>query len=260
MKVIRNSKLLNDKLRDLEEAYVFPLGDVHNGSSTMKEEEFCEYVDLAKGMDNAFIYWMGDLMELGGRQSPGISLFQQVKQPQEQYDWVIKAVEPLVDKSVLFHGANHERRAQIATGLDITKNLAGALKIPYAPLMAASRLVLKDQAYNVQSFHGAGGARLPHTKIQAHQKATKFFIGFDLLLMGHVHYNYAERFLYKQLDVRNKCMKNKYGWRVLTGHFLEWDDSYAEQQAMEPLPSGAPIIKLNGLEHEIKIMSIDDFK
>lgn len=259
MRFIRNSEKISEKLKTLDKAIIFPLGDVHTGASTAKRDEFMTYVKLASKLDNAFVYWMGDMMELGGRSSPGVSLFHQTMQPQEQYDWTVETIAPLAHKSIVYHGANHERRAEIATGIDITKNIAAALKIPYAALGAITRIVLANQAYTIHSFHGMSGARLPHTKIKAHKDATTFLENIDLMLMGHVHYNHAEKFVCKRPDLKNKRVENVFGYRVMTGHFLEWDESYGEERGYEPLPSGAPIIELDGLKHEIKIRSIEDF-
>jgi len=224
------------------------------------ENDFKEYINLGLSLPNAYFIWMGDLLEMGGRNSPGTSLFHQIKQPQEQYDWVIETLTPVAHKSILYHSANHERRIETATGIDISKNIARELKIPYAPLMAMTRIVLKNQAYNIHSFHGSGGARLPHTKIQAHKNAIRFLEGFDIYLMGHVHYDYNEEFLIKRLNLKLKTPETVFGHRILTGHFLEWDESYAEEKGFEPLPSGAPIIELNALEHDIRIRKLKDFK
>jgi len=259
MEYIRNDKF-KDEFKKLESMYLFPLGDVHYGSSTSNYKEFEKYLELGSSLDNAYFIFMGDLMESAGRTSPGMSQFTQDILPQEQYNWVIETLTPVKHKALVFHGANHERRVQISTGIDISKNQAHELGIRYVPFSSIMRIKLKKCAYNIHSMHGSAGSTLSHTKIKAHKDATAHIEGVDIYLMGHVHFNHTEEIIIRRPNIKEKRIDKIKIYKIMTGHFLEWDNSYAEEKSYNPLPLGAPIIKLNGLEREIKVMSIEDFK
>jgi len=73
----------------------------------------------------------------------------------------------------------------------------------------------------------------------------------EIVLYGHTHglgYNKLEYF---EVNKKNKVVEKKTKFAVLTGSFLDYRDSYAEQKNMQPATSGSPIISLYGDKHDI---------
>jgi len=251
---------IRSSLTQLDHCELFPLGDVHYGNKTSNYKEFQKYLDLVNELDTARVIIMGDIIEVGQRDSPGMSLFSQDVMPQDQIEWVVETLEPIKDKIICVHDGNHERRFFKNSGNNVLKNLCRELRITYAPQSAFTRINFKNVGYSLWSTHGTSNARLTHTKINALYNATRHIHDIDIYMMGHVHSrNFAESIIRKP-DLRNHTVKDDKSFYVLTGHFLEYDGSYAEEYNLQPEPIGAPIIVLDGLKKNIRIKKFEDFK
>ena len=201
---------------------------------------------------------MGDLLEIAQKNSPGASLFCQNATPQEQIEWGVELLEPIKDKILIMHGSNHERRVFKNAGVDITKNMARELGIAYAEYGAYTRILVGDQAYTIYSTHGKSGARTRESKMKILRTISTVNVGADAYIMGHVHTNDNSINPINQLDLKAKTVSIKEIVLVLSGHFLKYNNSYAEESNMSPEPPTAPIILLDGEEHKIHVTQLAD--
>lgn len=240
-----------------DELYLFPIGDVHYGNRHADLDVFQKYIDKIKEIDCKVIL-MGDLIEVANRNSPGASIYEQDVSPQKQIEWIVDVLRPIKDKIILLHGSNHERRVYKSTGVDITKNIARELGIKYCVYGAYTRITLNDVSYNIFSTHGSSGSKLRESKMKVLRDLARVNTNADLYLMGHVHTNYTSINPINVPDVRNKRVELKKPILQLTGHFLNYYNSYAEETNMSPEPPNMPIIRLDGLKHDIKILTIED--
>ena len=79
-------------------------------------------------------------------------------------------------------------------------------------------------------------------------------VNADIYLMGHCHHKAYTTRCFKQVDSRNATIVDTVQYFVLTGHALDYDDSYAEQANMEISNKGFPVITLsNNGRKQVKI-------
>ena len=78
----------------------------------------------------------------------------------------------------------------------------------------------------------------------------------DVYLMGHCHHNAYTKRIMKYVDSRNEKITDSEQYFVLTGHALQYDDSYADQANLEISVPGFPVIELATTGNKnIKILS-----
>ena len=228
-------------------------GDVHYGHPQCKEEKAQEMLNWALKTQTPIIV-MGDMLESGLIGSVGDSVYQQRLNPQEQMEDMVKMLQPLADSNLIIglHSGNHEQRITKATGIDITKIMAKLLKVPYLGYACWSLITVGKQKYSCFSQHSSGGSRFKHTKLKKiiDQMA---WLRADLLLAGHHHSLDSNRTTIQEIDFRNRTVKEKKCYVVLTGSFIGWDISYAQAAAFPPCEIGSPKIKLFSTKRKIKI-------
>lgn len=249
-------KYIRYNANELEDMYLFLLGDLHNGSKTTDMPLFKTYLDKVDSMPNARIILMGDLVEYAGRASPGNSLWEQTGNPQAQLDWMFDTFEPYADKIIATVGGNHEARIKKQTGIDTMKTTAKHLNIPYVPRAGVARIQLADRAFSVFMTHGAGSGKTPELKMRRLREAAAIVQGCDIYCMGHHHTNTNLTMVVKEPDLKLKKMVDKEILLQMTGAFLKFDDSYAEEVMMVPTVIGSPIIRLNS--DGFKSLNIED--
>jgi hypothetical protein len=55
------------------------------------------------------------------------------------------------------------------------------------------------------------------------------------------------------VDKRSKTVTKQKKHFILTGSYLDYPGSYAQVACMEPARMGSPVLKLNGMEHQIRV-------
>jgi hypothetical protein len=234
-----------------DRAQVIPFGDVHLGYPTTDVEMVREVLDgcLRKRI---YIVGMGDLIECGLTTSVGDSVYQQKLNPQEQMDEMVEMLTPMA-KDGLILGlicGNHESRIAKSTSIDVTAMMCRLLKVPYLGFSCFHYWKVGEESYTAYSCHGASGARLPYTKIKSALDLFRF-VDAECVLMGHVHSLDHMTQMYYRVDRRTKMMVEARRHAVLTGHFMDYEGSYAEMKLLPPSPPGIAKISLYGKKHEI---------
>lgn len=137
-----------------------------------------------------------------------------------------------------------------ATGYSPMKMLCNELHTNHYGYGQFIKIKGKNTNYSIYATHGSSSSTLPYTKIKGclnlamHKDA-------DIYCMGHVHdlqlhTQEVERIQY------NQVVKNK-RYFVLTGHYLNYDNSYAEMKNLIPSKQGSPVIDLNMSEKQIRV-------
>jgi len=253
-------KYIIKTIKEFDEVILVPLGDLHYGAKTCNMDEVNKKLDFVRNHDNARLLLMGDLIEVGSRDSPGSSLFQQLVQPQEQIEWMEDTFEEFKDRIDFSCDGNHEKRTFKNSGINSMKNFCRALKITYVETSIMCHYRLGNQSYTVYATHGSSGAKMPHTKLNGILKATEFIHGCDIYLMGHMH---SSHFAFTEVinnDKRNHMPKKEKMLHMITGHYLDYDESYAEDHGMKPDPVGAHMVVINANKKSIKVRDLDDFE
>ena len=258
------ARQLSPKLKKL---IVVPISDVHYGNPYFSKRHFFETLRYIQHTTNVFAICSGDLCESSIRTSKG-DIFRQVGTPQDQRKWIIKQLKPIKHKILGMTTGNHEGRIYHETGIDITKDIADALGVPYRP----EGMLLKisfgsgnnghpDQQYVYWGYntHGHGGARTKSAKaVKVERTAT--WIHADFYIMSHDHVVNVAPDVYLIPDNRTYAEKdednNETGFTVgrVQAHrkmliksnaYLRWG-GYAEQLGSPPSDLTTPIIKLDG--------------
>lgn len=232
-------------------AYIIPLGDMHIGYPTVNYKKIKGYVDYCV-KNSVYVIGMGDYLECGTTKSIGNSVYAQQLNPQAQLETFIDMFRPLAGAGLLLglHGGNHEERIMNVGGIDITKIACKLLGVKFFGFSMHHLIRVGKINYKVFSTHGSSGAQKDHTKIQAVINLATV-TNAELILMGHVHKVATQNFIQFDIDVGNKMKFQRDKVAVVTGHFLEYEWSYAEMKNMIPSKTGAVKISLCGNEHSI---------
>jgi UDP-2,3-diacylglucosamine pyrophosphatase LpxH len=234
-------------------AEVILFGDLHLGYPTCNMRKAKNTLDYA--LENkAYVLIMGDMMESGLTTSIGNSIYRQKLNPQKQMEAVINLLQPLADAKLIigYHEGNHEQRITNATGIDISKIIARILNVPYLGYACWSILSVNGIRYTMYSQHGTSGARFKHTKLKAIMDQAAW-INSDILCMGHVHSIAAEPILKQRFDRNSNKVIEEKQIVVLTGAYLEWDNSYAQMKGYPIVKTGSPKLKLIASEKDVHI-------
>ena len=165
---------------------VWLCGDVHVGSEGCDLHGFERFLDRVMEDDDAFVVFVGDLMDNATRNSKS-DLWQGMS-PSEQMDYIAKVLTPLAKagKILALVAGNHELRTARETDIEPLYTVAVRLGIEnvYRRDFAAIRIQFGEfvkirKAYNILAFHGASDFKT--------RQMMNNIEGFDALVTGHTH-------------------------------------------------------------------------
>lgn len=237
-----------------EYAEVAFIGDLHLGhpqSWVTRAKEMLDFC-LKTGI---YVFFMGDLMESGLTSSIGDSVYQQKLNPQEQMEAVIDLIAPVCGAKLClgYLAGNHEYRIKKQTGIDVAKIIANTVRVPYLQYACWNLWYAGKQSYSIYTFHGKSGSRFIHTKIKAAMDIAHYFMG-DLVVMAHVHDLGTEAQERQTVDKVKKAVVVKKQYVVLSGHYLGYDRSYAQESGYPPSKIGSPKIMFYSTRHDLHIV------
>jgi len=227
-------------------------GDWHLGAKTCDEDMI--RTDLKRALDNGwYVLGMGDMLEMATRVSPGSGVFEQ-EGPNEQMERVLEMLKPINDAGLLIglHSGNHENRLNNVAGITITQWLCSLLGCRYLNHAATHNWKVGKQSYTVYSTHGSSGSRLPWTKIKAAIDCFRF-TDAETVLYAHTHGLDHMTQLYQHVDKKNRKVGHAKRHAILTGSYLRYPGSYAEQKNLPPVSMGCAVVTIYGDRHEIRV-------
>lgn len=252
--------------KEMDEAWVVPLSDVHFGNQFFSPKHFQRTVDVIKENPRIYTVLNGDLCDAVIKDSLG-DIYHQVHTPQDQRDWIIAQLLPIRSKILGMTTGNHEERIARRVGVDISKDIAEALNIPYRPDGLLLKISLgqgnsrhPDKPYIYWGYftHGYGGARTKGAK-NAKVERTAAYIHADFYVMSHDHDVNVTPAVYLLPDNRTHTDPDT-GFIVgrVVAHrkmliksnaYMKWG-GYGERGGFAPVDLEAPIIKLfaNGMK------------
>jgi len=241
-----------------KEAKLIPLGDIHLGDSCCDLKLFEGTLEYIKKCKNCLVVGMGDYLNCATKSSVSDSYVSR-KPPQQEYEEMLEYLTPIKDKLVGLLMGNHEQRIQRESGVNLVKTMCAELGIPYLGWGFFMKVKVgthqdhrKNKNYVFYATHGSSGSWTPEGKIRSVRRLSESFDA-DVYLMGHVHdvaVQSDERFF---VDKRRRFVARKKTYYVLTGHFMNYQDSYAEMKAMKPSKKGVPKIKLFGDRWDVHV-------
>lgn len=226
-------------------------GDVHYGS------KFCDYNMAKQNLDDSarrglLIIGMGDLLETATRSSVGSGVYDQQEIVQEQLETMKRWLAPHKDRIIGLLDGNHEERVYKESGLNLTKILCQESGTKYLGAGRLIRIRVGQHVYSLYVTHGSSGATLPYTKIKRCLELRQY-IDADLYAMGHVHALDSHSRAVHSVNNRRRTVEEHEHLFVLTGHYLNYFESYAHRKGLIPSKKGSPVIKLYKNEHKIRV-------
>ncbi len=243
-----------------KELWIAPLSDCHYGNPLFSEHHFIRTIRTINSKPFIFTILNGDLIECTTKTSVG-DIYEQIGDPQEQRDWMIERLRPIKHKILGMTMGNHEMRIK-QSGIDICRDIATALDIPYRPEGITTRVMFgsgndghpdRPYIYDIYATHGYGGARTKGGK-SVKVERSGHFVHADVYLMSHDHeVNVAEdNYLMptsSASDIGKRWQTGKFFAHrkllVKTNSYLKWG-GYAEMKGFSPNGLFTPIIKLSG--------------
>jgi len=223
-------------------------GDLHLGHPTcLKSEKAQEYIDYAKE-NGSYILLMGDLIECGLTNSVGDSVYTQKLNPQEQMEEIVNFLSPVKDQIIGSLEGNHCARVFKTSGINVGKIIAKDLGVPFLGMACWNVIKVGRQTYTIYALHGASGSRFIYTKLKAATDISHYFSA-DVIAHAHVH-DLASHTIERQTIKDNEIVYTK-THILLTGHYLGYDESYAQAKGMPPSKIGSPTAKFYGSKRDV---------
>lgn len=239
---------------------ILTLSDLHHGALLSSMRHFQKSIQFAKDNEDVRVVLAGDLCESALKSSKG-DIYKQVGTPQDQRDEIISVLEPIKDRILGICTGNHENRIFNDVGLDISKDIASALKVPYRPEGLLLKISFGDKNCSVDgkpfvfwqySTHGYGGARTKSAKAVKVERVANM-IHADYYTMSHDHVVNIAPDIYLLPDNRG-TVDPETGFTtgkvtahrkmlVKTNSFLKWG-GYSEMGGFPPSDLATPVIYL----------------
>lgn len=222
---------------------IVPLGDFHYGNPCFNEESEAKldgYIDFILNTPGVYTILMGDFIESANERAT----FKLKVTPQEQLEWVMKKLQPLVDahKIIGIISGTHENWIFSDKGFDIVKTMSMAMKVPYLGDSGYIGMKVGKQFYTAYATHPKAGAIQKSSKMRVLEDLGSIH-DVDIILCGHMHSIITEEQIRRRPNFVTGEIENKKQLLVATGAFLEYGD-YAELYRYKPEKMGAPKIKL----------------
>lgn len=232
-------------------AEVVFIGDIHLGSPQFDRQRFESMINYCN-KNKIYVFLMGDLVEIGTKESVGAGVYEQEFNGQTQYEKMIDYLKPLAEKKLILgvHSGNHEERVYKQSGVDITKMLARELNVKYLGDACWNQFKVGKQTYVIYSLHGRTGSRYDGTALLALERiSTSFYC--DLITMGHTHKMISSTVIIQKIE--NGLVKEHKKTLLITGSYLKYDGGYAQTLGLPISKLGSPKVKFFSSRKDILV-------
>lgn len=246
IKPYRNKYTYLDISTDKETEYIVFLGDVHLGARNFNEKVFNNVLKFCKEK-NAIIFLIGDLIENSNKISIGAGWVEQTMTPQKQIECCTDLLKPLSKQIAGSIIGNHEERTYKNTGVNPTEIIAYNLGIEYCKDEFFGSISRQQKsgscAFSFYGSHSMSGHKNSGLAANAVMRDWSFMRA-DIIAKAHGH---DRDFLdndYMEIDKLNKGVAMHRQWILLTGHYLDREDSYNSRKPSKPKALGTIALKL----------------
>ena len=234
------------------------LGDLHRGDKCCDETTFHEVIDYISR--NKRTYWVstGDLLNVALKHSKSdVYHSMSVK---EELSLFLSEISDIRHKCLGIVGSNHHRRFEREVGISLDEMLCTQADIPFLGDIGVIDCTCGNCSYFIALHHGVGGGRTIGAKSNELVRFEDVISCADVYMQGHTHqYNH---FVLESpyIDRKRKLISRVESHFVTTGHYLRWDDSYAQALKLRPAPIGSSIVTLYSHlsgRHDQKKITVD---
>ena len=238
--------------RDLKEAEIHVLADLHLGDPHCDEAWIIERVKRIASTPNAYALLNGDLMNVATKTSAS-DIYAETLTPMQQLNKATAMLRPLKGKILGACAGNHELRVALSDSIDLTELLSRELAFPYSPegifLFVALGRSNGDThnrpiTYTIYMTHGMGGGRTAGGKANAVQRMAQV-VDADLYVMSHVHSPTVFRDAFYRVNQANRSVQRVERLYVITGASMDYG-GYVQRMIYTPASKRSPVIRLCG--------------
>ena len=235
-----------------EVGYLVPLGDLHRGDTHLTSrglDKLKGYLDWVMARSNAFIFLMGDILNVASRSSK-TNPFESDK---DEYAKSVTLFKPYAARIVGCITGNHEQRMYKEFGFNPLQPFCRELGIPYCGYSSVLRIRVGKrpdrrneyrQMYWGFAHHGTGGGGTMGAALNKKVKLQEIVHGMDFYMAGHDHQLInGKRGVYFPHKDKIELQRVHY---IDTGSFLDWNEAYTEEGAMPIAEAGAARLRFDG--------------
>lgn len=219
---------------------LFNIGDLHRADHSCDVETFHRIIDRIARDPNAYWVSTGDLLNVAVRNGKHASIYGSATL-EEEFETLVEELAPIKHKCLGVVNSNHSQRVQNSVGINIDKLFCKELGVPYLGDFGVLNLTLQRTSYYVVMHHGSpgGGGRMKGAKANLLDSMEQILPAADLYLTGHTHQFMHHINEVRSIDRKRNLIAEHKSWFCTTGHFLKWENSYAQTLRLRPAPIGA---------------------
>ncbi len=221
---------------------IFNIGDVHRGDEGCNTKLFYKVIAEVQRMDNARWVSTGDLLNVALKTSKSDCykskpLGQEMKLLEEE-------LKPIASKCLGLVESNHHRRFDLLTGMSLDEQICGRLNIPFLGKLGILNVTCERNTYFIVMHHGTGAGKKRGSKTNSTEALGELIPAADVYMEGHTHSfdHFVDETSY--IDRKRGSLVCQESTFVVTGHFLNWEESYAMDMKLPSRPKGSAVIEL----------------
>lgn len=177
--------LIDSKFESNSTLNIYPLGDVHIGSKEFDIELFKEWVEVVKNDPNGAVVIIGDMMNMGLRNSKS-NVYEETLSPMQQKELCYELLNPIADKIIGGCSGNHEYRSVKEVGMNPLYDVFCRMRIEdrYRENVCFIKLTVGKQGKNPNTY----GVVLTHGSTKNKDERWTYGVdGCDVFISGHTH-------------------------------------------------------------------------
>jgi hypothetical protein len=226
--------------------------DLHFGSELFDVRKWCKLKEKILDDENAYVMWIGDLMENAIPNSKS-DMFSQTHSPSEQKEWVTIQLQELAHKTIAVVSGNHEyNRTTKASGLHPLYDccLLAGIGDKYRSVIAFVDIGLGLRRGGQKQVHYFGQIQHKAKDVKTVHSAD-YTDGIDFFASGHDHETKDKPRAKLVFDKQNKVILKRNVECINCGSFCEFG-GYGAKAAYRPQSDKMYILRLYGNEKKME--------
>lgn len=212
--------LIKHKFENEPHINIYPIGDVHIGSSECNLDQFREYVKTVEEDPYGYAVIIGDMMNMGLRNSKS-NVYEEVLNPMQQKELCYELLKPIADKILAGCSGNHEYRMVKEVGTNPLYDVFCRLCIEdrYRENACFLKITVGKNGRNPNTY----GVVLTHGASKAKDERWTYSVdGCDCFISGHTHLTSHQPFGKIKLDLTHETVKTIGYQHIVVRPFQEY--------------------------------------